>query len=146
MSKLFTLKSAKVMPQKDGSDKHPDYGYSYWCYVKEIDLPVMFSSHSVIMGFETIIAEEMVKPKSGKDYWFLKKVKVAEEMVKPIGGSPAVPTPSAIKEAMPATDLSEINRKLDEIIKLLGDSVQVDKVVDVDKDEEIDLDGIGWDK
>lgn len=132
---VFTLKSAKIMPQKDGSMQHPDYGYTWWCNVSEIDLPVMFSSKKELKGFETIAAEEadMKTSAKGNDYMLLKKVKVAESSGSQSGGDNSPQATNEVK-SQPAADLTAKLDEILEIVKELRGDVE-EKVVEMTQSE-----------
>ena len=85
---------------------------------------------------QKIVAEEKYKPKSGKDYWQLRKVKKVNS-----GSQELLPsTPATKVVGTPATDHEMLVEILD-IVRKLSDSVP-DIVADVDPEEEIDLDSI----
>lgn len=72
----YKINSLKVM-----GEPHPTYGYTYWGYMHDIDMPVRFSSKLIIDDIKdkgrTLIAEEkeVRQSSNGKDYLQLKKVK-----------------------------------------------------------------------
>lgn len=94
----YTINSLKVM-----GDKDEKFGYSYWGFVHEAQMPVMFSTHSVIDDVRDkgrrIFAEEkeIKQSKNGKEYLLLKKVKLDAD-----SGSPD-PVPGTETQVSPQT-------------------------------------------
>lgn len=135
----YTLKKdAKVM-----GEKHPDFGFSYWTEVEEIDLPVMFSTHE--MNFtvgQGIVAESQEKKTSakGNDYMRLKKVKKVDSGSQ--GSSPSSAPTIKAETHPPAAEsgFTEADRAM--LQKILEYVEPIDKVVPLDDGEKIDLDGI----
>ena len=72
---IFTLKSdPKVM-----GEEHEKYGFTFWGYAEESDLPIMFNSkQGNVLAGDTIVAEEQTVKKSSKgtDYIRLSKTKI----------------------------------------------------------------------
>ena len=137
---IFTVTKASIL-----GEEHPDYGYTYWAEVEEAQMPVMFNSKKQLGVFPfRIVAEEknVRTSKKGTSYLRLSKVKVED----PDSGSPELlPSTGATKAVgTPAADHEMLVEILD-IVRKLGDSVPdvtVDKVADVDPDEEVDLSDI----
>lgn len=71
--KILTLKDPRVMGAYD-----EDYGYSYWSYVEEQQMPVKFSKHLTnIPAGAKIVAEEFEEKQGQKGpFMQLRKVKV----------------------------------------------------------------------
>lgn len=78
------MNSYKINSVNVLGDEHPTYGYTYWGYMHDIDMPVRFSSKLIIDDIKdkgrTLFAEskEVRQSSSGKDYLQLKKVSFEE--------------------------------------------------------------------
>lgn len=79
------MQSYKINSLKVMGDEHPTYGYTYFGYVHDVDMPVRFSTKLVIddikdKGRTLYAADKEVRTSAaGKDYLQLKKVSFEEQ-------------------------------------------------------------------